>query len=82
MEYLTPDPMESVASILCYTSPQHHCYNSKGPIPSATTKEMLIALLFPKEDSSGKEKHMPPWDVKLYIDRCINIYMARSTSKK
>lgn len=51
-----------------------------GFFPSATPKEMLITLLFPKEDSFGKAKHMLLWDVRLYIGRWINSYMARSIS--
>lgn len=40
---------------------------------------MLTELPFPKEDSLGKGKHR---DTKLYINRYINNYMAKSTGKK
>lgn len=42
---------------------------------------MLSVLSFPKEDSLGKGKHRLLWDIKLYIDAYMNIYMVRSTSK-
>lgn len=80
LECLPSDHLVSVVNTLCYTSPQHHCSRTEFH-PLCTPREISTVMHFPKEDSSGKGKHMLPWDVKLYRDRYINIYKAISTSK-